>query len=108
MLPRCRVVHWELPYAELMEAGAGEEARCNPIDSWREVRAAPVQPAAAGAADDDGEGAVAMGTPMKLWLLGDRARRGQLERTVRLHVPAAAGDALLEEHAVTTMPIAHG
>ena len=40
---------------------------------------------------------------MKLWLLGDARRRGQVERTVPLQVDAVISEALEQELAVTTI-----
>ena len=69
---------WLDPSEEATMTGGGsgdddEAVRCAPRDAWR--LETPVAPSASDAP----------GT-MKLWLLGDRARRGQAERTLPLRV----------------------
>ena len=88
---------WDKPPVEVEREEPPEDAtkellassRCEPRDAWSEApRGEPVESANT--------------KTMKLWLLGDQARRGRIERTLPLEVDAEAVTAALEETVAVT------
>ena len=97
--PPLDVAREDAAAAASLDGGAAATARCRPRVDWR---AAPLH-SPEGEEEEEEERGCATAT-MKLWLLGDVARRGQAERTLRIPVHGeAVHEALLETERCTRL-----